>query len=146
MKPFILFVDDDPNDILMMKRALGQARVRFRYEFVRDGSIAIAWLAGEGPYSDHEMFPLPTAVVTDLKMADQGGFAVLRFMKKHPRLSRIPVIVHSGSMLGADMERARPSALANILSKNRSSKGSSDRWLFTTARSSCRCARPKIRG
>jgi CheY-like chemotaxis protein len=123
MKPFILFVEDDPNDILMMKRALADARLRFRYEFVRDGSIAIAWLAGQGPYDDQDLFPLPNVVVTDLKMADQGGFALLRFIKTQPRLSRIPVIVHSGSMLGADIERARNLGACEYIVKDSAFKG-----------------------
>lgn len=107
MKPLVLFAEDDPTDILIFKQHVEKHRLNIDFQFVHDGSIAIAWLAGEGVYGDRDLFPIPSLVITDLKMSEQGGFAVLRYVRSNRHLQHIPVIVHSSSKSSVDIDMAR---------------------------------------
>ena len=44
---------------------------------VDNGLEAIAYMKGEGKYSDRNKFAYPTFIMTDLKMPEVDGFAVL---------------------------------------------------------------------
>jgi CheY-like chemotaxis protein len=118
MRPLVLYAEDDPNDILIFKHAVGKLHFNFDFQFVHDGSIAISWLAGEGVYADRDLFPVPQLVITDLKMSEQGGFAVLRFVRLNPKLRHIPVIVHSSSTLSTDIDMARTLGASDYVVKD----------------------------
>jgi CheY-like chemotaxis protein len=122
MKPLVLFAEDDPNDILIFKHHLDKRRLEVEFQFVHDGSIAIAWLAGEGVYADRDLFPIPSLIITDLKMSELGGFAVLRYVRDNPKLRHIPVIVHSSSKLSVDIDMARTLGATEYIVKDSSFK------------------------
>jgi CheY-like chemotaxis protein len=42
----------------------------------------------------------------DLKMPRETGFDMLRWIRKHPEVGNLPVVVFSGSELEADIQRA----------------------------------------
>ena len=56
---FILLVEDDPNDVLLLERAFEKAGLRNVLKIVLDGGKAIDYLSGRGIYEDREQFPLP---------------------------------------------------------------------------------------
>ena len=64
-------------------------------QMVSDGGEAIAYILGEGKYSDRKKFAYPTFIITDLKMPKADGFAVLEFLKSNPKWKMIPTIVLS---------------------------------------------------
>jgi CheY-like chemotaxis protein len=65
----ILIVEDDPNDVLFLQRALLKAGLRQSIRVARDGLEAVQYLSGEDPFGDREKFPLPCLVILDLKNA-----------------------------------------------------------------------------
>ena len=85
---------------------------------VGSGAEAIAYMMGEGKFSDREKYAYPTFIMTDLKMPNGDGFAVLEFLKGNPQWKVIPTIVLSGSadlddikksyMLGASSYHVKP--------------------------------------
>ena len=62
----ILLVEDNEDDVFIMRLALKQAGVRNPLQVVTDGQLALDYLAGSGRYSDRARFPLPFIVFLDL--------------------------------------------------------------------------------
>jgi CheY-like chemotaxis protein len=121
MKKFnatILIVEDDKNDQFLITSTLQKIGVTEPIQVVGDGAEAIAYMKGEGKYSDRKKFAYPTFVMTDLKMPRVDGFGVLEFLKSNPQWAVIPTVVFSASkdlddikksyMLGASSYLVKP--------------------------------------
>src|SRR5437016_5391792 len=93
----VLLVEDDLNDIFLVKRAFKMAQVKNPLQVVTDGQEAILYLKGEGRYSDRQSHPWPKLIVMDIKMPRMTGFDVLECLKKDPLLRRIPIVIVSSS-------------------------------------------------
>lgn len=102
----VLLVEDDLNDIFLVKRAFRMARVRNPLQVVTDGEEAVRYLRGDGKYADRATHSLPRLVVMDIRMPRRDGFEVLEWIKKDGMLRRIPVIIVSSSEDPADINRA----------------------------------------
>ena len=117
-KQIVLVVEDDPNDQFLIERAFRKIGVTSPIQIVSDGAEAIAYMRGEGKFSDREKYSYPTFVITDLKMPGTDGFGVLEFLKNNPEWAIIPTIVLSASadlddikksyMLGASSYHVKP--------------------------------------
>lgn len=103
---FILLVEDDSNDVLLIQRAFQKAGLRNSLKVVRDGEQAIDYLSGHGNYANRERFPVPFMVLLDLRMPGTDGFAVLEWIRSDPTLNRLLVVVLTSSNLQADIDKA----------------------------------------
>ena len=102
----ILLVDDSENDLILMRVAFKKAGCNNPLQEVHNGEEAIAYLLGEGPYSDRTKFPLPTVMLLDLNMPKKNGFDVLAWVRAQPVLKRLAIIILTASMRTEDVERA----------------------------------------
>jgi CheY-like chemotaxis protein len=103
----VLLVEDDLNDIFLVKRAFKLARIRNPLQVVTDGLEAMNYLSGNDKYADRKTYPLPKLIVMDIKMPRKTGFEVLEWVKGNGRpLRRIPIIIVSSSDNPADINRA----------------------------------------
>lgn len=102
----ILLVEDDPNDVTLIERAFRKANIVNPLQIVTDGEKAVAYLAGQEPYTDRERYPLPALVLLDLKLPRKSGHEVLEWLRVQPNLQRIPVVVLTGSKEPADINLA----------------------------------------
>jgi CheY-like chemotaxis protein len=103
----VLLVEDDLNDIFLVKRAFKIARVQNPLQVVTDGQEATLYLKGEGRYQDRQNHPLPKLIVMDIKMPRRTGFEVLEWLKSRQcSLRRIPVVIVSSSDNPEDINRA----------------------------------------
>jgi CheY-like chemotaxis protein len=80
MKP-ILIIDDSENDALLLRDSLAQARVANPVQVVSDVTKAIAYLAGDAPFSDRNKFPMPVIIFVDLNIPIKDGFSFLQWKK-----------------------------------------------------------------
>src|SRR6266700_997931 len=103
---FILLVEDDSNDVLLLQRAFQRAGLRDCLRVVRDGEQAMNYLSGRGIYADREKFPLPFLVLLDLKMPGTDGFEVLQWARSEAELKRLLIVVLTSSHLQSDVDRA----------------------------------------
>lgn len=101
----MLLVEDDPNDILLMERAVRKAGISVPLGIVRDGEEAVAYLSGSSKFADRDSHPLPVFILLDLKLPKLSGFEVLRWLRAQPELRRIPVIVFTSSKEKHDIAR-----------------------------------------
>jgi CheY-like chemotaxis protein len=102
----VLLVEDDLNDVFLVKRAFKTAAIQNPLQVVTDGLEAINYFRAEGKYADRKAYPLPKLVVMDIRMPRRSGFEVLEWVKHDPRLRRIPIVIVSSSANPADINRA----------------------------------------
>ena len=102
----ILLVEDDSNDVLLIRRAFAKAAISNPVHTVEDGDAAVAYLAGEGTYADRGDHPLPGVVLLDLKLPRRSGLEVLAWVRQVPGLRRLPIVVLTSSRESSDVNRA----------------------------------------
>jgi CheY-like chemotaxis protein len=132
----ILLVDDDPNDALLVQRAMKRASLSYPVVHRRDGEEAIDYLSGKPPYADRAKYPLPALILLDIKMPKLTGFEVLAWIQGQPSLAHIPVVVltasvrqedrHEAEKLGAVGYRTKPVDFSELVDIIRDVNG---RWL-----------------
>jgi CheY-like chemotaxis protein len=93
----ILVVDDNPDDLILIERAFRAIGVKDSIQTVRSASEAIAYIKGEGKFSDRKAYQYPAFVMTDLNMPGGDGFAVLEYLQDHPECPIVPTVVFSSS-------------------------------------------------
>jgi CheY-like chemotaxis protein len=103
----VLWTDDDENDRFMIEVVLARAPRPVSLKFVEDGEQAWDYLCGKGKYADRDKFPLPHAVITDLKMPRCDGFELVERIRADENLARLPVLVFSASDLACDRGAAQ---------------------------------------
>jgi DNA-binding response OmpR family regulator len=99
----LLLIEDDPNDILLFEKAISRNPFGVELVVIRDGEKAISYLSGNGDTSGQ---PAPDLVLLDLKLPRKSGFEVLEWIKKHPVLHTVPVIILSSSKQTQDLKTA----------------------------------------
>jgi CheY-like chemotaxis protein len=102
----VLLVEDDLNDIFLVKRAFKMANLSNPLQVVTDGEEATHYLSGHGRFANRNAYPLPKLIVMDLKMPRMSGFEVLEWIKHDGVLRRIPVVIVSSSDRSRDIDRA----------------------------------------
>jgi CheY-like chemotaxis protein len=102
MENKILHVEDNPDDVMLMNLAFSRAGVAARLHVVTDGNEAIAALQqGSGASGSP-----PICVLLDVKLPRVSGLEVLEWIRKQPRLKRMPVILLTSSNQSTDINRA----------------------------------------
>lgn len=104
--PIVLYVEDLEPDRMLLQVACRMAGVSFELVCLDDGDTLIKYLSGAGPFADRQRHPPPVLVLLDLKMPLVDGFGALAWMRQHPDLSHIPVIVLTSSSAAQDIRRA----------------------------------------
>ena len=84
---------------------------------VPDGKHAIDYLQGTGIYSDRIRYPLPSLLITDLKMPNRTGFDLLAWIKTQAQFSQLPTIVLTSSAVESDKQRALELGASSYLVK-----------------------------
>ena len=106
-EPFtVLVVEDNPEEVLLLKRACQQAGSNIVVQFVGNGEEAIEYLSGGDRFADRSEYPEPDLVLMDLKMPRKGGFEVLEWFRNLEEGALVPVIVLTSSSREADVQRA----------------------------------------
>lgn len=102
----ILVVEDDPDQLELIRQILATNRVVNRVVALSSGEEAIAYFSGAHPYEDRGAHPLPSLVLLDLKLGGMSGFEVLNWIRNNPTVQRLPVVVLTASNSESDLSRA----------------------------------------
>jgi CheY-like chemotaxis protein len=102
----ILLADDREDDVLLIRRAFAKTTIQHTLYVVQNGEDAISYLEGIGRFANRAEYPLPNLFLLDLKMPGVDGFDVLRWIKKHPQLSSLRIVVLTSSDAIHDVNHA----------------------------------------
>ena len=101
----VLQVEDDPNDISLLSFAFQKYLPQHDLKAVTNGRETRSYLSGEGRYADRDRYPFPHIVLLDLKLPDEDGFEVLRWIRAQPTMRSLIVILFSASVFPGDVEK-----------------------------------------
>ncbi|PWU17336.1 MAG: two-component system response regulator [Verrucomicrobia bacterium] len=96
----ILHVEDDPNDVLLVRRAFEKAGIKTRIEVAEDGQKAINYLC------DFEKHAPPRILLLDIKLPGKDGFEVLEWLRHQPALRKLIVVFLTSSAIPGDITTA----------------------------------------
>ena len=102
----ILLVEDNEDDIFLMRRALKDAQVANPLHVVEDGQAAVDYLSGTDTFSDRAAFPMPAVVFLDLKLPLKSGHEVLSWIRNQESLNSMVVVVLTSSDEPADVRKS----------------------------------------
>jgi CheY-like chemotaxis protein len=102
----ILLAEDREDDVLLVRKAFERGAINNPLQVVRDGEEAMAYLSGEGKYSNRAEYPLPDLILLDLKMPRVDGFDVIRWIRRQPQFSSLRIVVLTSSDAIPDVNRA----------------------------------------
>jgi CheY-like chemotaxis protein len=97
---YVLLVEDNHGDVLLTRRAFGQAKTANELMVAASGEEALEMLEKKGSFAD---LPVPDLILLDLNLPRMGGHMVLATIKQTPALRRIPVVILSSSRAEQDV-------------------------------------------
>ncbi len=102
----ILLVDDNEDDVFLMKHALNGAGVTNPVFVVETGQRSIDYLSGADRFRDRSQFPMPGVVFLDLKLPLMSGHEVLAWIRGQRQLESLVVVVLTSSNEPSDVRRS----------------------------------------
>ncbi len=105
----VLLIDDDPDHVLLVTRAIARAVPRATTDAIDESSAALDRL--------RTMEPTPDLVLLDINMPGLSGLEVLAQLKADARLARIPVVMLTSSELPTDIACAYERGASGYISK-----------------------------
>jgi len=113
----VLVAEDNENDVLILQHAFSRIKSDVSLIFVKDGEEAIHYLSGRDGFKDRDQYPFPDALLLDLKMPKIDGFSVLQWLRDHPPMHRLRVLVFSSSGYHSDIDRAYDLGASSFIQK-----------------------------
>ena len=101
----ILLAEDNPADAEMAIDALREAKLANPVVHVEDGVEAMDYLLSQNAFAKRTTGD-PAVVLLDIKMPRLDGLEVLKRMRSHDQLKRIPVVILSSSREESDLVRS----------------------------------------
>ncbi len=101
----ILLVEDNKDDVFLMKRALQSARIVNPVIVVENGQEAMDYLSSAGKFADRDSYPMPAVVFLDLKLPFVFGHEVLAWIRGRKELESLVVIVLTSTNEASDLSR-----------------------------------------
>ena len=98
----VLLIEDNAGDVRLTLEALRDAKVLNHLSIVSDGVEAMAFLHKQPPF---DKVPRPDIILLDLNLPRMNGREVLREIKTHESLRRIPVVILTTSRAEEDILR-----------------------------------------
>ncbi len=96
----LLLVEDSAGDARLAMEALKESKIRNRVDLVTDGEQAMEFLLKRGKYTDAVT---PDLILLDLNLPKKDGRQVLKEVKAHPELRKIPVVILTTSKADEDI-------------------------------------------
>lgn len=93
----LLLVEDNPQDEMLILRALHKARIANRIDVVRDGQQAVDYLFNQGEFAQEGGRELPVVVLLDISLPRLSGLEVLRIIRADARTRLLPVVILTSS-------------------------------------------------
>ena len=106
----IMIVEDNPGDVLLVRKALEEKGILFALTCFENGEDALKHLSRQ----EREQ---PDLILLDLNLPMTEGVAVLQKIRSIPNLSKVPVAILSSSTSPSDIHRTKLLGAARYISK-----------------------------
>lgn len=116
IKKTILLVEDNPDDVVLTKRAFARHNFQGRIDTAIDGVEALDYLFCRGEYLNR-IPTLPDLVLLDLQLPRQGGLDVLKLIREDERTKFLPVVILTSSSEESDVMRSYENGANSFLQK-----------------------------
>ena len=93
----ILIVEDYEDDAKLLQMLLANCGIANPVRIALSAEETINYLAGGPPFSNRAENPVPAVIFVDLKLPGISGFDLLRWVKQHPELKNIFIVVLSAT-------------------------------------------------
>jgi CheY-like chemotaxis protein len=93
----ILLVEDNPQDEMLILRALRRVNLANQIDVARDGQQALDYLFRQGEYANRESPKLPIVVLLDIGLPRLSGLEVLEIIRADKRTALLPVVILTSS-------------------------------------------------
>ncbi len=93
----ILLVEDDPDDVLLMQRALNKNNIKNELIVTKDGAEALDYLFATGAWSGRDPSIIPAIILLDLHLPKIDGLEVLRRVRANERTRLYPIVILTSS-------------------------------------------------
>ncbi|QDU10880.1 response regulator [Gimesia aquarii] len=90
----ILLIEDDEDDVELIKRSLKRDRIVNTFTHVSDGIMAMEYLRKQGEFTDAIR---PDLILLDLNMPRMDGREVLRQCREDESMDTIPIVIFTSS-------------------------------------------------
>lgn len=112
-RPFVVLVEDNPADALLVKEALREHNVECELTVLGDGEKAIQFLSeiDEGKHG------CPALVILDLNLPRRSGREVLEFIRGRMTCAGVPVVILSSSDRQKDKDETASLGITRYLRK-----------------------------
>ncbi|HUN29881.1 MAG TPA: response regulator [Alphaproteobacteria bacterium] len=101
-KPYILLVEDNPDDVDLTMRAFEKNRIVNEIVVVRDGALACEFLFKESPSHANG---LPALILLDLNLPKVSGLEVLERVRSNEATRLLPTVILTSSKQDEDLIR-----------------------------------------
>src|SRR4051812_21197644 len=93
----ILLVEDNPDDVMLIKAALEENHIKNHVIHLKDGANAMEFIFHEGSYATQPEDRHAKVIMLDLNMPRISGLELLRRLKTDEKTSDIPIVVFTSS-------------------------------------------------
>ena len=118
LKHTVLVVEDNAEDVVLLKRAFRKAGIANPLNVVKDGEEAIKYLSGMDTYADRTLYPMPFLMLLDLRLPRFSGFEVLGWIRNQPAFNGLTIVVLTVSDNVCDMNKAQELGANSYLVKS----------------------------
>ena len=99
----ILLVEDNPDDVELLMRALRKNNIANNITIAHDGAEALDYLFATGKFADRDANETPRIILLDLKLPKLNGLQVLERIRADKRTELTPVIILTSSKEEQDL-------------------------------------------
>jgi CheY-like chemotaxis protein len=97
----LLLIEDNEDDIFITRYVIEKVRPDCEIKVIEDGEEAVNFLFGtEADFVDGDL------ILLDINLPKVNGLEILRLLKNEPRFKKMPVVILTSSMYGADRQKA----------------------------------------
>jgi|GEM_PF-3307539 len=113
--PPVLVVDDEPDDVFILKRLLIKAELENKLVTFEDSRVAVEYLDIESQRSNSSF--IPWIIFTDLQMPSVNGIELTRWVRTKPALSDVVIVMVTSSESESDRLNAMSAGVSEFLAK-----------------------------
>lgn len=97
----VLYLDDNPDDHLLVHEAVALLRAPLRIQSVTQPSSALEYLNRAGRFADRSRYPSPVLGLLDYDLDGVTSIDLLRWIRLQAQFTNVPVVMYSGSDMPA---------------------------------------------